>query len=53
MCVLTSAYAKDLCLLPALLAIAFPVQDQLAVGFAAFVVIGIFKIVARLASFGK
>lgn len=48
MCVLTSAYAKELCLLPALLAIVFPNNDPLGVAFAGFVIVAIFKIVAGL-----
>lgn len=52
-CVLTSAYAKDLCLLPALLPLVLPSTDPFRIAFAAFVIVAIFKIVAALVSHQK
>ena len=53
MCVLTAAYAKDLCLLPALLAIVLPTTDPLRVAFVAFVMIVGFRLVTGLVSRNK
>jgi hypothetical protein len=48
MCVLSAAYSKELCLLPLIAVLAFPGSDQIAVGFAAFVIIALFKLVNSL-----
>jgi hypothetical protein len=48
MCVLTAGYSKELCLLPMLAVVAFPDADSVAAGFAAFVLIGVFKLVYGL-----
>jgi hypothetical protein len=49
MCVLISAYAKELALIPVLMVIAFPSSDPIEVAFIGFVITSVFKIVVGLA----
>ena len=50
MCVLTSAYSKELAILPAIMALVFVGLDALEVAFATFVIIAIFTFASRLVS---